>query len=175
MRADAKKLIDREVAADRLRTWHDIRRLITPQEDHAAVREGQEGLEIEITEGMTGDMLASESEADDPEDKDIAELDIAALPSEGSNSEAEENDGMEFVADDGRIIDIAIGVPAGEVAEVRGLPGAAAAAVPLDNAAIAEEEFDTQELTRNKFVECYRTMQATAQQFGEAVVPMWHH
>ena len=111
MRAGAKKLSDREVAADRFRTWHVIRRLITPQEDHAAVREGQEGLEIEITEGMTGGMLASESEADDPDDKDIAELDIEALPSEGSNSEAEENDGMEFVADDGRIIDLAIGVP----------------------------------------------------------------
>ena len=32
---------------------------------------------------------------------------------------------MEFVADDGRIIDIAIGVPAGNVAEVRDLPCAA--------------------------------------------------
>ena len=120
-------------------------------------------------------MLASESEAGDPDDKDIDNLDIEALPSEGSNSEAETDDDMAFVADDGRVIDIAIGVPAGEVAEVRGLPGAAAAAVPLDNAAIADVEYDTQELNRNKFLECYRTMQATAQKFGEALTPMWHH
>ena len=78
---------------------------------------------------------------------------------------------MAFVADDGRVIDIAMGVPAGAVAEVCGLPDAAAAAVPLDNVAIAEDEFGTQELTRSKFLECYRTMQATAQKFGETLIP----